>query len=164
VSYAHPLTLRLNKGYPGERVARPREPLYDELRLRGYHARAILAQQPIQAEEYGWVLARVDLQALLEPEDGGMFARMGPWSLLGSSSSTAFRHVAFILHTPPASIVSLSVHLSGLARGIERGASVTDETIIGYASDTGGPDIPVGEPHLHQAFYRYPRYNDAGSP
>jgi hypothetical protein len=60
--------------------------------------------------------------------------------------------------------VSLSVHLSGLAWGIERGARVTDETIIGYASDTGGPDIPVGEPHLHQAFYRYPCYNDAGSP
>lgn len=60
--------------------------------------------------------------------------------------------------------VSLSAHLSGLARGIERGASVTDETIIGYAGDTGGPDIPVGEPHLHQAFYRYPRYNDDGSP
>lgn len=60
--------------------------------------------------------------------------------------------------------VSLSAHLSGLARGIEPGARVTDETIIGYAGDTGGPNIPVGEPHLHQAYYRYPRYNDDGSP
>ncbi len=60
--------------------------------------------------------------------------------------------------------VSLSAHLSGLARGIEPGARVTDETVIGYAGDTGGPTIPVGEPHLHQAFYRYPRYNDDGSP
>ena len=60
--------------------------------------------------------------------------------------------------------VSLSAHLSGLAEGIERGASVTGETIIGYAGDTGGPNFPVGEPHLHQAFYRYPRYSDDGSP
>ncbi len=60
--------------------------------------------------------------------------------------------------------VSLSAHLSGLAPGIEPGARVTDETVIGYAGDTGGPSIPVGEPHLHQAFYRYPRYNPDGSP
>jgi len=60
--------------------------------------------------------------------------------------------------------VSLSAHLSGIAAGIEPGASVTDETIIGYAGDTGGPNIPVGEPHLHQAFYRNPRYNEDGSP
>jgi murein DD-endopeptidase MepM/ murein hydrolase activator NlpD len=52
--------------------------------------------------------------------------------------------------------VSLSAHLSGLAEGIERGASVTDETIIGYAGDTVDSTIPVGEPHLHQAYYRYP--------
>ena len=54
---------------------------------------------------------------------------------------------------------SLSAHLSGLASGIRRGAWVTDETIIGFAGDTGGPNIPVGQPHLHQAYYRYPRYN-----
>jgi hypothetical protein len=60
--------------------------------------------------------------------------------------------------------VSLSAHLSGLARGIEPGARVTDETIIGYAGDTGGPTFPIGEPHLHQAFYRYPRYTEDGEP
>jgi hypothetical protein len=60
--------------------------------------------------------------------------------------------------------VSLSAHLSGLAGGIERDTRVTDETVIGYAGDTGGPDIPVGEPHLHQAFYRYPSYNPDASP
>jgi murein DD-endopeptidase MepM/ murein hydrolase activator NlpD len=60
--------------------------------------------------------------------------------------------------------VSLSAHLSGLASGITRGARVTDATIIGYAGDTGGSDIPVGDPHLHQAYYRYPRYNPDGSP
>lgn len=60
--------------------------------------------------------------------------------------------------------VSLSAHLDRLADGIRAGAKVTDETIIGYAGDTGGPDIPVGRPHLHQAFYRYPKYMPDGSP
>jgi murein DD-endopeptidase MepM/ murein hydrolase activator NlpD len=60
--------------------------------------------------------------------------------------------------------VSLSAHLNGLARGIRRGAKVTERTIIGYAGNTGGPNIPVGYPHLHQAYYRYPSYNRDGSP
>jgi murein DD-endopeptidase MepM/ murein hydrolase activator NlpD len=60
--------------------------------------------------------------------------------------------------------VSLSAHLNGLARGIRRGAKVTERTIIGFAGNTGGPKIPVGYPHLHQAYYRYPRYNPDGSP
>lgn len=60
--------------------------------------------------------------------------------------------------------VSMSAHLSGLASGISKGTYVTDETVVGYAGDTGDPSIPVGPPHLHQAFYRYPRYNADGSP
>ncbi len=60
--------------------------------------------------------------------------------------------------------VSLSAHLDRLADGIRDGAKVTDETLIGYAGDTGGPDVPVGRPHLHQAFYRYPKYMPDGSP
>jgi murein DD-endopeptidase MepM/ murein hydrolase activator NlpD len=61
--------------------------------------------------------------------------------------------------------VSLSAHLNSLASGIERGAKVGRHTIIGFAGNTGGSgDIPVGEPHLHQAFYRYPSYNRDGSP
>lgn len=60
--------------------------------------------------------------------------------------------------------VSMSAHLSGLAQGIYRGARVTNQTIIGYAGKTGDPSIPVGETHLHQAYYRYPRYNPDGSP
>jgi hypothetical protein len=59
--------------------------------------------------------------------------------------------------------VSLSGHLSALARGIRRGAYVTDATIIGYAGATGG-SIAVGEPHLHQAFYRYPSFGYDGAP
>jgi len=54
--------------------------------------------------------------------------------------------------------VSMSAHLNGLAQGIVRGARVTDETIIGFAGKTGHPSIPVGEPHLHQAFYRNPSF------
>jgi hypothetical protein len=54
--------------------------------------------------------------------------------------------------------VSMSAHLNGLARGIVRGAQVTDETIIGFAGATGGQGIPVGESHLHQAFYRNPSF------
>lgn len=65
---------------------------------------------------------------------------------------------------PTGKYVSLSGHLSALAEGIYPGAYVTDETIIGFAGDTGGGVIAVGEPHLHQAFYRYPSYNADGSP
>jgi hypothetical protein len=60
--------------------------------------------------------------------------------------------------------VNLSAHLDSLAAGIRKGTQVTDQTVIGYAGDTGGPDIPVGRPHLHQAFYRYPNYMPDGSP
>lgn len=60
--------------------------------------------------------------------------------------------------------VSMSAHLSSLARGIKRGVRVNDATIIGFAGNTGDPSIPVGEVHLHQAFYRYPRYSADGSP
>jgi murein DD-endopeptidase MepM/ murein hydrolase activator NlpD len=60
--------------------------------------------------------------------------------------------------------VSMSAHLSSLEAGIEAGARVDENTIIGYAGDTGGDDIPVGRAHLHQAFYRCPSYNPDGSP
>ncbi len=60
--------------------------------------------------------------------------------------------------------VSLSAHLDSLARGIQQGAEVDRRTVIGYAGDTGGGDIPVGPVHLHQAHYRYPSYNPDGSP
>jgi murein DD-endopeptidase MepM/ murein hydrolase activator NlpD len=60
--------------------------------------------------------------------------------------------------------VSLAGHLSGLARGIKKGARVDRHTVIGFAGNTGGGDIPVGRVHLHQAFYRYPNYNPDGAP
>jgi Peptidase family M23 len=60
--------------------------------------------------------------------------------------------------------VSLSAHLDSLAGGIRRGAEVDRHTVIGFAGNTGGGDVPVGRPHLHQAYYRYPSYNQDGSP
>ena len=60
--------------------------------------------------------------------------------------------------------VSMSAHLPALPSGIRPGARVTDATVIGFAGNTGDPSIPVGEVHLHQAFYRYPKYLADGSP
>jgi len=66
--------------------------------------------------------------------------------------------------------VSLAGHLDSLAAGIYRGAKIADRNkVIGYAGNTGGLNtgeghIPVGRVHLHQAFYRYPRYEPDGSP
>jgi hypothetical protein len=60
--------------------------------------------------------------------------------------------------------VSLSAHLNALAPGIRQGMEVDRHTVIGFAGDTGGPDIPVGRPHLHQAYYRNPSYTPDGSP
>lgn len=60
--------------------------------------------------------------------------------------------------------VTLSAHLDSLAQGIKQGAEVDRRTVIGYAGDTGGGEIPVGPVHLHQAYYRYPSYNPDGSP
>ena len=60
--------------------------------------------------------------------------------------------------------VSMSAHLNALRDGVRRGASVNEDKIIGYAGNTGAPSIPVGDPHLHQAFYRNPAFLDDGSP
>ena len=57
--------------------------------------------------------------------------------------------------------VSMSAHLNGL--NVRKGDRVSDDKIIGFAGNTGAPDIPVGKPHLHQAFYRNPSYLD-GAP
>ena len=59
--------------------------------------------------------------------------------------------------------VSMSAHLNGLQDWVSKGAQVNEDRVMGFAGNTGDPSIPVGEPHLHQAFYRYPRYVD-GAP
>jgi hypothetical protein len=68
------------------------------------------------------------------------------------------------IRTAGGKYVSLSAHLKALARGIKRGTKVDRHTVIGFAGKTGGGTIPVGRPHLHQAYYRYPSYNRDGSP
>jgi hypothetical protein len=50
------------------------------------------------------------------------------------------------------------------SQGIRKGRGVTEESTIGYAGATGGPNFPVGYPHLHRAFYRTPHYDRDGSP
>lgn len=64
--------------------------------------------------------------------------------------------------------VSVSAHLDSIPSSIRRGKTVYKNTVIGYAGNSGGNDpnkpVPVGEVHLHQAFYRYPEYNPDGSP
>ena len=59
--------------------------------------------------------------------------------------------------------VSLSAHLNSIPFSIRPGKRVSKNSVIGYAGNTGG-DIAVGEVHLHQAFYRYPKFNPDGSP
>jgi peptidase M23-like protein len=54
--------------------------------------------------------------------------------------------------------VSMSAHLSGIRSGVQRGSTVNEDKIIGFAGNSGDPSIPVGKPHLHQAFYRNPDY------
>ena len=57
--------------------------------------------------------------------------------------------------------VSMSAHLNGL--NVSKGDRVNEDKIIGFAGNTGDPSIPVGKPHLHQAFYRNPELVD-GAP
>ena len=59
--------------------------------------------------------------------------------------------------------VSMSAHLNGVRGWVRPGATVNEDKIIGFAGNTGDPSIPVGDPHLHQAFYLNPTYLD-GAP
>ena len=65
--------------------------------------------------------------------------------------NTTYRYCGILLTLRASSgkDVSLSAYLNGLARGIHRVMKITEKTIIDLAGDTGGPDIPVGYPHLH---------------
>lgn len=60
--------------------------------------------------------------------------------------------------------VSLTGHFERLATGIRRGKVVDRNDVIGLAGNTGGGSIPVGRVHIHQAFYRYPKYSPDGAP
>ena len=90
--------------------------------------------------------------------------KSGTVTFAGRNSSHANYGIFVTIRADDGKYVNMSAHLSSLASGIRRGAKVTDKTIIGFAGATGDPSIPVGETHLHQAYYRYPRYLDDGSP
>jgi hypothetical protein len=90
--------------------------------------------------------------------------KSGTVTFAGRNFTHADYGIFVIIEDDNGMYVSLSGHLSLLEDGIVRGARVTDETIIGRAGDTGGGVIPVGEPHLHQAFYRNPTFHADGSP
>jgi murein DD-endopeptidase MepM/ murein hydrolase activator NlpD len=68
------------------------------------------------------------------------------------------------IKTPGGKYVSLSAHLSSIRTGLNRGDWVDRDTLIGFAGDSGGSDIPVEKIHLHQAFYRYPKFHADGTP
>ena len=90
--------------------------------------------------------------------------RGGTVTFAGRNTSHANYGIFVVIKDTDGKYVSMSAHLSSLAAGIKPGATVTADTVIGYAGDTGDPSIPVGEPHLHQAFYRYPSLKTDGSP
>lgn len=60
--------------------------------------------------------------------------------------------------------VSLTGHFRALRTGLNKGDSVDRDTLLGYAGKSGGGRIPVGTVHFHQAFYRYPKEEQDGSP
>ncbi|QIN77866.1 peptidoglycan DD-metalloendopeptidase family protein [Rubrobacter marinus] len=88
----------------------------------------------------------------------------GTVTFAGRNTSHANYGIFVVIRSSNGKYVSMSAHLDSLAAGIRPGAAVTADTVIGYAGDTGDPSIPVGEPHLHQAFYRYPGFKTDGSP
>ena len=90
--------------------------------------------------------------------------KSGTVMFAGRNTSHANYGIFVVIKDSNGKYVSTSAHLSSLAAGIRPGATVTADTVIGYAGDTGDPSIPVGEPHLHQAFYRYPSFKTDGSP
>src|ERR687896_1469480 len=110
--YVERLVLRHYEGPPGKRIARPREPFYDHLLVRGHRALEILtrAKQPIQSKEDGGVAARVNLEPLFEPQGGDVFVQMWSQPLLDSlhyaSPSDSTRS---ILHTLLASTIPLGL-------------------------------------------------------
>src|SRR5918999_53235 len=109
--YVERLLLRHNEGPPGKRIARPREPFYDHLRVWGYCSCEILtcAQQSIQTEVDGGVAARVNLEPLFEPQGGDVFVQVWSQSLLDSPHRASPSVLSpSILHALPASTISVS--------------------------------------------------------
>ncbi len=90
--------------------------------------------------------------------------KSGTVTFAGRNTSHANYGIFVVIRDANGKYVSMSAHLDGLAVGIKPGAAVNAETVIGYAGNSGDPSVPVGEVHLHQAFYRYPSFKTDGSP
>ena len=82
----------------------------------------------------------------------------------GSNSTHANYGKFVVIRASNGRYVSASAHLNSIPSSIRKGKIVYKNSVIGYAGNTGGATIPVGEVHLHQAFYRYPKFNPDGSP
>jgi murein DD-endopeptidase MepM/ murein hydrolase activator NlpD len=91
--------------------------------------------------------------------------RCGTVTFAGRNQSHGAYGIMVTIRACNGKYVSLAGHLDRLAAGIYRGAKINGRNeIIGYAGNTGGCCIPVGRVHLHQAFYRYPKYKRDGAP
>ena len=88
----------------------------------------------------------------------------GKVTFAGRNQTHADYGIFVVIRSCNGKYVNLSAHLSGLRRGLNRGDKVTRSTTLGYAGATGGGNIPVGQVHLHTAFYRFPTFHNDGSP
>ena len=82
----------------------------------------------------------------------------------GSNNTHANYGKMVVIRSSNGRYVSLSAHLNSIPTSIRKGKIVYKNSVVGYAGNTGGATVPVGEVHLHQAFYRYPKFNPDGSP
>lgn len=95
---------------------------------------------------------------IYSPFDGGTVV------FAGQTRSHRGLGIFVVIRDDNGKYVSSSGHLNGLAPGIQPGARVGKNTVIGYAGNTGSGSVPTGEVHNHQAFYRYPSYTKNGAP
>lgn len=90
--------------------------------------------------------------------------KCGRVTFAGENSTHADYGRFVIVRSCNGEYASMSAHLSAINRKILNNPNVDRGSVIGYAGKSGGPNIPVGPVHLHQAFYRHPTYHPDGSP
>ncbi|HKH10983.1 MAG TPA: M23 family metallopeptidase [Rubrobacter sp.] len=113
-----------------------------------------------------------DKYAVDYPLDRGDFVfspfKCGTVTFAGRNQTHADYGIFVSIRACNGKYVNLSAHLNavGINNGVRLGEGdrVTEKTVIGYAGDSGGGNIPVGRVHLHTAFYRYPKMASDGGP
>ena len=88
--------------------------------------------------------------------------RSGTVRFAGRAESHKNYGIFVVIEHDNGKYVSMAAHLNGL--NVSKGARVNEDKIIGFAGNTGDPSVPVGDPHLHQAFYRNPSFLGSGAP